>query len=402
MLYWEDHYGRFWPVCECLQKWLPAYEAELLQRGLIHTCIDIFQTIGNAQASAGTHSQGGCADLGQTSTEQLRVARNMGAADWRRDADPDDGQPDFRPTHAHLSLKGCPHAVQYARDQVDDLEDGFNGLGVLEDHAGARDDGPRSGVLWPLRTWQQGIAWAATTAATRYPADVFGKGWKYTSPFDGPDSGSWADEVRQPKLATYTSSALVVDSAGAVVFTCHHGDATTSGTKNSRSEIREMTPDGLDEIEWDGRDGEHRMAVEMAITHLTNVKPHIVLAQIHNGDDDVTTLRGEGVKGTDRVKMYLTRGDVTHAKYLGEVKLGQRFKFAFDVKDGRIRFDWNGVRVTHIVDGTVRQWTVAATADCFFKCGNYLQSNPETAPNESRSAWSQARLYGRPEVRHAA
>lgn len=143
-------------MCECLQKWLPAYQKELLRRGLIRECIDLYQTIGNAPASAGYHSLGGCADLAQRSTDCLRVARNMGAAAWGRDDDPHDGQPDFFP-HQHFALKGCPHAYYLAKGQIPSLESGHNGLA-----GNGLDDGPRSGVHWPLRTWEEGIKWAAT------------------------------------------------------------------------------------------------------------------------------------------------------------------------------------------------------------------------------------------------
>jgi hypothetical protein len=394
--YWHDHYGRRWTVCPCLQKWLPAYEQELLRRGLIFECIDLYQTIGNASASAKTHSSGGCADLKQRTTEQLRVARNMGAAAWKRDADPNDGQPDMSPEHTHLSLKGCTHAHSSAKAQVVSCENRHNGL-----QGNGPDDGPREGIKWPLRTWEQGIAWAKAQAAaeeppvtTRYPADVFGKNWKLTIPFDGPDADSGADEIRQPRLATYAGPSCRVASSdpSSAIFTVNHGAPTTSGSKNPRSELREMRPGGLDEITWDGRRGKHRMEVDLAVNHLTVVRPHVVVAQIHDADDDLTVLRCEGVKGTNRIKVWITRGDVSHAFYVGEIKLTQRFKFAFDVADGKVRFDFNGRRLPY---------TVTATAGSYFKTGAYLQSNYSTAPSESKNAYAQVRMFTKPTVTHA-
>lgn len=156
---------RGFPSCSCLNAWLLAYEAELLRRGVIRESIDIYQLIGGAAASAGTHRTGGAADLYQATREAIWVARNMGAASWRRDADPDDGQPDFKPTHQHLVLKGCEHNSA-ARYQIPACEAGRNGLGY--NGRGGPDDGPRSGVKFPLRTWREGIAWAKAQATPKF------------------------------------------------------------------------------------------------------------------------------------------------------------------------------------------------------------------------------------------
>lgn len=138
------------PACTCLAQWLPAYEAELKRRGLIRYSLDVYQLIGGAVASGGTHATGGAFDLGQTGPEAIWVARQMGAdATWRRRR-----SQGFDVDHSHGVLRGCPHNGP-ARYQIDAVDAGFNGLGWMG--RGGKDDGPR-----PLsgRTWQQGIAWA--------------------------------------------------------------------------------------------------------------------------------------------------------------------------------------------------------------------------------------------------
>ena len=135
--------------CSCLAKWLPAYEAELLRRGVVREGIDVFQLTGSASASAGTHAKGGAFDIAQTSTEAIKVARQMGAdATWHRTRN--QGFMD----HAHGVLRGCPHNAP-ARYQITAVDGGFNGLG--RGGRGGRDDGPR-----PLskRSWEDGIKWA--------------------------------------------------------------------------------------------------------------------------------------------------------------------------------------------------------------------------------------------------
>lgn len=148
------------PACTCLAAWLPAYEAELLRRGVIVHSIDIYQLNGNAEASAGTH-KGGAFDIAQTSDTALLVAREMGApATWRRT--PAQG---FI-LHAHGVLRGCPHNAS-ARYQIDAVDAGYNGLG--RGGLGGKDDGPR---VTTRRTWQQGIAWAAEQGKTTLPPRV--------------------------------------------------------------------------------------------------------------------------------------------------------------------------------------------------------------------------------------
>lgn len=143
-------YYRGLPACPCLAEWYPAYEAELQRRGILQPGqqVYIYQLIGGADASAGTHRSGGAADDNQTSEAATWVARQMGAdASWPR-------VPPAFTFHSHRVLRGCPHNGP-ARYQIDAVDAGFNGLGA--GGRGGPDDGPR-----PLsgRTWREGIAWA--------------------------------------------------------------------------------------------------------------------------------------------------------------------------------------------------------------------------------------------------
>lgn len=139
------------PACPCLATWIPAYEAELQRRGLLTGPIHIYQLIGGATASAGTHSQGGAFDTKYIGDAAIWVARQMGAdATWHRPFDWDGaGGMD----HVHGVLTGCPHAGP-AYYQIEAVRAGYNGLGHLGH--GAPDDGPQ-----PLsgRTWEQGLDW---------------------------------------------------------------------------------------------------------------------------------------------------------------------------------------------------------------------------------------------------
>ena len=141
------------PACDCLVAWLPAYEQELLARGILPEggTLTIYQLIGTAAASGGTHSTGGCFDIKQVSPDMVRVARKMGAdATWFRPANWD-GKGGI--AHIHGVLTGCEHN-RPARYQIEAVLDGFNGLGA--GGRGGKDDGPRPLFM---RSWQEGISW---------------------------------------------------------------------------------------------------------------------------------------------------------------------------------------------------------------------------------------------------
>lgn len=149
------------PACDCLAQWYPAFEAELRGRGVLPATksIRIYQLIGGAPQSGGTHSTGGAGDDDQVSQSALIIAREMGAdASWNRPLNWDGAG---GMAHAHRVLRGCPHNGP-ARYQIVAVDAGFNGLGRAG--MGAIDDGPR-----PLskRTWQQGLAWQKKQARKR-------------------------------------------------------------------------------------------------------------------------------------------------------------------------------------------------------------------------------------------
>lgn len=137
-------------ACSCLVEWLPVFETT------IGRPLHWFQLIGDAPASAGFHRGGGSADTAPLSDDELRIGRNMGGAAFNRWWKNSDGSTNY---HCHIRLNGCPHNT-IAQPQVADLNAGRDGTGPLYDNAGVPDNGPRDGVLWPLRTWREGIAWA--------------------------------------------------------------------------------------------------------------------------------------------------------------------------------------------------------------------------------------------------
>lgn len=200
--YWKDVNGRNWTVCSCLKAWLPVYQAELIRLGELKYGLDMFQTIGFAAASAGTHGSGGAWDDNQTSDKALQIAREMGAAKWKRTK-----AQGFDITHGHGVLNGCPHAAPLAKAQVESYKNGRNGLAN-----NGKDDGPEPRQF---PTWQDGIKWAKERQKPKTPAKP-AKPAKPVKPwFNVSFSNTWWNSVPGGKVAAVSSSAptLAKDSA---------------------------------------------------------------------------------------------------------------------------------------------------------------------------------------------
>jgi hypothetical protein len=200
----------------------------------------------------------------------------------------------------------------------------------------------------------------AAAAACDYPADILNlTDWKVTLPI-GPEESP--TEVKQPALDTYAKSPWfrVNSTCDGVRFRAAVDGVTTSGSSYPRSELREMTNNGASNASWSSTSGTHTMTVDMAFTHRPLDKPHVVGAQIHDSDDDVTVFRLEGNS------LYITNGDDTHHKLVGSYPIGTRFTGKFVVSGGQTKVYYNGVLQTTIAK---------SYSGAYFKTGAYTQAN---------------------------
>ena len=186
-VYFTDIHGHKWTCTPKQKAWLEAYQAEAIRRtkagmkGYIQYGLDIFQVIGGAAKSAGTHlvdpdsDEAVCIDFGNTSYKMIALAREMGAdATWHRKKNWD-GHGGM--AHGHINIRGLKN--RYANYQYNSTRSGVdygkNGLAN-----GAKDDGPK-----PLskRTYKQGIDHAkalADAAGTPPPPPVTLPDTKFT------------------------------------------------------------------------------------------------------------------------------------------------------------------------------------------------------------------------------
>lgn len=194
-----------------------------------------------------------------------------------------------------------------------------------------------------------------------YPADVLDlRNWKLTLPVGAAGKPT---EVLQPALRTASHSRWFhTSTAGAgVLFAAPVNGVTTSGSKNPRSELREMTASG-GQAAWSSTSGTHTLRVVEAFTRLPDGKPHVVGAQIHDAANDITVFRCEGSS------LYVTKGNDPHYKLVTSTyTLGTPFEAKFVVSGGIVRAYFNG----NLVAAIAQRFTGA-----YFKAGCYTQANP--------------------------
>lgn len=221
---------------------------------------------------------------------------------------------------------------------------------------------------------------AATAAAPcDYPAQQIDlTDWKVTLPTG---SGTSPTEIKQPDLSDFSAAPWfqVNSKCTGIQFRAAVNGVTTSGSGYPRSELREMTDDGTKNASWSATSGTHTMVFREAFNHLPNDKSHLVGAQIHDGDDDVTVFRLEGTS------LYITKGDDTHHKLVtSDYKLNTVFEGKFVVEDGKIKVYYNGTLQT----------TISHTSSGnYFKAGAYTQANCENSSPCSTSNYGQTSLY---------
>ncbi|MEI6894196.1 MAG: polysaccharide lyase family 7 protein [Colwellia sp.] len=241
------------------------------------------------------------------------------------------------------------------------------------------------------------------TKIMRYPSQVIDLSWwKLTLPID-------VDEVYTPELYSFTSDEwfkLVEDEDGyAIQFRANHGGSTTSGSSNPRSEFRELTQNyhyqnSKSAASWDNSVGRHEMWIKQKVTHLTSVKPHVVVGQIHDSGDDVVVFRLEGHQGDNddwnnggtpgvldtHGKLWLTDGNTTHGYLVDDnYELGTVFEVKFIAENGKVSFEYNGELLPYTHDESF--------SGAYFKMGNYTQSHSGTAENETDDAYAETYIY---------
>jgi hypothetical protein len=210
------------------------------------------------------------------------------------------------------------------------------------------------------------------------PSDILDlSDWKLTLPVDTAQSGN-PDEYLQPELNSGFHSQFfhVNDTLDGVVFKAPCGGATTSGSGYPRSELREMSNLGLTQASWSTTSGTHTLEITQTINHLPVAKPHVVVGQIHDANDDVIVFRLEG--STLFIDENGKAGPVLTADY----RLGDVFTVRFVARNGGVECYYNSQYI----------YTYPVNASgCYFKAGCYTQSN--TSKGDAADAYGEVVIY---------
>ena len=221
--------------------------------------------------------------------------------------------------------------------------------------------------------------------AATYPAQVLNlANWKITMPFDGSDSGTTADEIKQPALATYKDpNYFFVSPAGnSVIFKAHAGGATTGGSDYARSELREMTNNGTTEAGWSSATGKHTMIIDQRINKLPVKRPNIIVGQIHGGSSWGTVFRLIGTQ------LMIDGVDGDGPIIDSDLQLGERFTVKFEVENDKVKYYYNNTLINYTYSKQFR--------GAYFKAGSYIQSSCKGAgkvDGELCDAYGEVEIY---------
>jgi hypothetical protein len=241
---------------------------------------------------------------------------------------------------------------------------------------------------WPVRFYRVKQISASPPGGTTSPTNTPNAGlpsgrlnlanWKLTLPIDTAHAGS-PDEILQPELTGFQDANYFhcnLTGTG-VVLQAFCGGATTSGSGYPRSELREMVNNGTGTASWSTTSGTHTMEITQAITHLPEVKPHVVAGQIHDANDDVIVFRLEGTK------LFIDQNGVNGPVVTPNYRLGDLFTVKFVARNGGVGCYYNGQYIY--------TYNVSASG-CYFKAGCYTQSN--TSKGDAATAYGEVIIYG--------
>ncbi len=202
------------------------------------------------------------------------------------------------------------------------------------------------------------------TASCSYAAQVLNlTNWKLQLPTAKPDGSPGVQEIKQPQLKTYRNPPyfFAQSNCDGVGFMAPVNGATTTGSSYPRSELREMTNNGQDQMAFSSTVGTHKFNVLLAFNTLPKVKPHLVGVQVHGGTFDASAFRLEGKN------LWITNGDNAHWYLVtNNYSLNTRFLAGYEVGGGQIKAFVNGRQVTSFP---------STFTTGYFKTGAYTQAN---------------------------
>lgn len=211
--------------------------------------------------------------------------------------------------------------------------------------------------------------------------------WKITIPLDssGGTSGV-AREIWPPEILTLDEPAYFDrQSDGSIIFIAPVDGARTSGSSYSRSELREILPDGSDEYEWNIDTG-GKLEATCAILELPTLtagsQNRVIIGQIHGPNDEMCRLYywAGGKLSFYNDKAITTSLNTTELEFVLTSSSGAQTTIPLGAFfDYTIEADRDEVKVTVVYNGTTYTaraahssfWTTPTLPLLYFKAGAY-------------------------------
>jgi hypothetical protein len=190
--------------------------------------------------------------------------------------------------------------------------------------------------------------------------------WYLTLPIGEPRDST---DIYNPELQTFQHPVHfhVNDENDAVVFSCFSGGATTRGSFNPRSELRETFGSKL--AWWSANEGVHTMTFTGCTTLLPRTRPSTVIGQVHRGADDVIEVRCWIPRRSTKHVIDVFHDNINYGILCPDYTLGTKYTIKIMVSDSNIKIFYDDMELPKL--------TVPCTYDrCFFKVGSYIQCNP--------------------------
>ncbi len=242
-------------------------------------------------------------------------------------------------------------------------------------------------INWLEVKESQGTTDPDTNPGNGSPAAVLGglKNWKlngYSGTLSlGASNNGLTYVDKTPNLATFSNPEWFYTDGTWTYFKAYPGNPTSSGSGNPRSELRELTANGNDNIYWDGTTSrEHRMIWKVKVDRLPQ-SGKVCFGQIHDKTDkfdDVIRVQCQGdpfqTSGeiTLRINGYVTEVLEGGGKSVGTIRMGEELYYELTYQNSIVKLyelNSSGNRVK-----TIYTSKKASAKENYFKAGCYLQS----------------------------
>lgn len=166
---------------------------------------------------------------------------------------------------------------------------------------------------------------------------------------------------------------------GVVLRVYADGGRTSTNTKYPRDEFRELQSNGTTKATWNGTSGTHTLEGKTKVTHFMAQKPEVVIAQIHDANDDRILITVEG-GSEDHVVVDVNGTELTDEPILTGYTTGDEihWKIQYSAASGGTL----KVYIANVLKLTKTGVGLGSSGN-YFKVGAYSQANNRDQSNSA-------------------